>query len=243
MANALWRRLPGNYRGLTMRCAPGTHEAAMDLIRATGTTRGAVLDLASGSGAMIARLQDAGFTDLTAIELDAKKFAVPGIAPLAVDLNADFATKIGRKFKLVTAIEIIEHLNSPRHFLQQTRELLDDDGLLLLTTPNVADWMGRVRFFLTGTLRYFDDSQYRYNHHVSPLPEAQLRHLLTEVGLKIVAQKTAGTFFGPLKMACMAPIWLPFFLFAGNRAMGDVNLYALRRADPLTSRPEDWTTE
>jgi hypothetical protein len=42
-------------------------------------------------------------------------------------------------------------------------------------------------------------------------------------------------------MACMSPIWLPFFLFGGKRAMGDVNLYALRRAEPLTSRPEDWT--
>jgi 2-polyprenyl-3-methyl-5-hydroxy-6-metoxy-1,4-benzoquinol methylase len=243
MPNALWRRLPGNYRGLTMRCAPGTHEAAMDLIRETGVTSGPALDLASGSGAMIARLQDVGFGDLTAVELDAKKFGVAGITPLAVDLNQDFAPKFSRRFKLITAIEIIEHLNSPRHFLEQIRELLDDDGTLLLTTPNIAEWMGRIRFLVTGTLRYFDDAQYRYNHHVSPLPEAQLRHLLAEIGLKIVAEKSAGQFFGPLKMACMTPIWLPFFLFGGKQTMGDVNLYALRRVEPLTSRPEDWTAE
>jgi 2-polyprenyl-3-methyl-5-hydroxy-6-metoxy-1,4-benzoquinol methylase len=224
-----------------MRCAPGTHENAMGMLTESGAKIGAALDLASGSGAMVARLRENGFTDITAVELDAKKFGVADIVPLAVDLNGDFAKVLGRRFSVVTAIEIIEHLDSPRHFLMQVRELLDDDGVVLLTTPNVAEWMGRIRFLLTGTLRYFDDSQYDYNHHVSPLPAAQMRHLLTEVGLEIVASKTAGSFFGPVKMACMLPIWLPFRLFGGPSAMGDVNLYVLRRAVPKSSRASDWT--
>jgi 2-polyprenyl-3-methyl-5-hydroxy-6-metoxy-1,4-benzoquinol methylase len=223
-----------------MRCAPGTHEAAMDLLRDAGVTTGSVLDLASGSGAMLARLQDNRFSDLSAVELDAKKFGLPQITPQAVDLNADFAAKLGRRFSLVTAIEIIEHLDSPRHFLQQARELLEENGTLLLTTPNIAEWMGRLKFLLTGTLRYFDDGQYRYNHHVSPLPQVQLKNLVAEVGLKIVASKTAGNFNGALKMACLAPVWLPFKILSGHQAMGDVNLYALRRAQPQSSLPEDW---
>jgi len=226
-----------------MRCAPGTHEAAMAMLRDLGTKELPVLDLASGSGAMLARLRDGGFTDITAVELDVKKFAVPELTPLAIDLNSDFAKALGRRFSLVTAIEIIEHLDSPRHFLSQVRELLDEDGLLLLTTPNIAEWMGRIRFLLTGTLRYFDDVQYQYNHHVSPLPEAQLRHLLSEVGLGIVAAKTVGSFFGPLKMACLFPLWLPFRLFAGPSVMGDVNLYVLRRVAPQSWRAGDWTAD
>jgi 2-polyprenyl-3-methyl-5-hydroxy-6-metoxy-1,4-benzoquinol methylase len=226
-----------------MRCAPGTHETAMEMLREAGAKKGPVLDLASGSGAMVARMRDGGFTDITAVELDAKKFGVAEITPLAVDLNSDFAKILGRRFSVVTAIEIIEHLNSPRHFLSQVRELLDDNGVLLLTTPNIGEWMGRIKFFLTGTLRYFDDAQYEYNHHVSPLPEAQVRHLLGEVGLSIVASKTAGNFFGPLKMTWMLPLWLPFRLFGGSSAMGDVNLYLLRRGAPRTSRASDWTSD
>jgi SAM-dependent methyltransferase len=245
MASELWRRMPGNYRGLTMRCAPGTHEAAMELIREAGVSSGSVLDLASGSGAMLARLKDGGFNDLTAVELDAKKFGLEGVEPRAVDLNGDFAKELGgssgRRFSLITAIEIIEHLDSPRHFLRECRELLEDSGTLLLTTPNIAEWMGRLKFLLTGTLRYFDDGQYRYNHHVSPLPEVQLRNLVTEVGLEIVASRTAGNFNGVLKMACLAPVWVPFRVFGGARAMGDVNVYAMRRAEARSSRPEDWT--
>jgi 2-polyprenyl-3-methyl-5-hydroxy-6-metoxy-1,4-benzoquinol methylase len=211
------------------------------MLKDCGARKGSVLDLASGSGAMVARLCDNGFTDITAVELDAKKFGVPEVTPLAIDLNGEFAKALGRRFAVVTAIEIIEHLDSPRHFLSQARDLLDEDGLLLLTTPNIAEWMGRIRFLITGTLRYFDDGQYEYNHHVSPLPAAQMRHLLAEVGLDIVASKTAGTFFGPLKMACMLPLWLPFRVFAGRSAMGDVNLYMLRRIAPKTSRASDWT--
>jgi 2-polyprenyl-3-methyl-5-hydroxy-6-metoxy-1,4-benzoquinol methylase len=214
----------------------------MEVIREAGVKSGAVLDLASGSGAMLARLRDGGFGDLTAVELDAKKFGLDGVEPRAVDLNGDFSKELGRKFSLITAIEIIEHLDSPRHFLQQCRELLEDSGTLLVTTPNIAEWMGRLKFLLTGTLRYFDEGQYRYNHHVSPLPEVQLRNLVAEVGLKIVASRTAGNFNGVLKMACLAPVWLPFRFLGGGNAMGDVNLYALRRTEPQSSRPEDWSS-
>jgi len=240
MADSLWRKLPGSYRGLMMRCAPGTHEAAAAMLE-EAKAAGAVLDLGSGSGALLARLRDAGFTDLTAVELDARKFGVEGVTPLAVDLNGDFAGTFGRRFKLVTAVEIIEHLDSPRHFLTQIREILDDDGLLLLTTPNVADWMGRLRFLLTGTLRYFDESQYRFNHHVSPLPEVQLRNMFGEVGLRVIAKRSAGSFFGKAKMAVYWPIWFPFRLMGGDAVMGDVNLYLARRAEPSSSQPGDWT--
>lgn len=243
MPSSLWQRQCENYRGLVMRCAPGTHDAAMKLLQKcpTGTGR-SVLDLASGSGALLARLADAGFTDLSAVELDAGKFHLAGVAPMGLDLNTDFAEKIDRRFDLVTAIEIIEHLDSPRHFLGQVRELLNDGGILLLSTPNVSDWAGRVKFALTGTLRYFDESQYRFNHHVSPLPDVQFRHLAAEIGLRIIQSTTAGTFFGPLKMAFLLPIWFPFRLAFGSTAVGDVNLYTLTRDNPRQTRAEDWTT-
>jgi SAM-dependent methyltransferase len=238
---SLWRRPLDTYQGLAMRCAPGTHEAAMKLLRESNAYPGAVLDLASGSGALLARLIDAGFGDVTAVELDRGKFGLPGVVPLGIDLNTDFAAKIERRFGLVTAIEIIEHLDSPRHFLLQARELLTDDGVLLLSTPNVAEWVGRIKFLLTGTLRNFDDLQYRHNHHVSPLPDVQLRNMAAEIGLRVIGFTTAGTFFGPLKMACLAPIWWPFRLLFGPKVLGDVNLYLLARSTPRPSRAGDWS--
>src|SRR3712207_3087054 len=47
-----WRRELETYDGRLMRCAPGTHEAAMRLIAAHVPKTAKVLDLASGTGAM-----------------------------------------------------------------------------------------------------------------------------------------------------------------------------------------------
>lgn len=60
--------------------------------------------------------------------------------------------RIDRKFDLVHAGELIEHLDNPGGFLESARAHLTDDGLLLLTTPNAL----RVSNFLyaaTGGLR------------------------------------------------------------------------------------------
>src|SRR5947209_7301231 len=107
----LWRRELGEYKGLIMRCAPGTHEAAAALLLARVKERPATLDLASGSGAFLARLKDHGFADLDAVEIDRKAFAFPGVEPRHVDLNGAFSTRIEKRYGLITALEIIEHLD------------------------------------------------------------------------------------------------------------------------------------
>src|SRR5438067_410922 len=89
----LWRRELGRYDGLLMRCAPGTHEAGMGLLLRHVKDRPAVLDLASGSGAFLARLRDQGFKDLDAVEIDRAGFGFAGIEPRHVDLNGAFASR------------------------------------------------------------------------------------------------------------------------------------------------------
>jgi SAM-dependent methyltransferase len=225
-----------------MRCAPGTHEAAMELLLRHAVARSGVLDLASGSGAFVARLRDQGFADLHAVELDEKKFQCDGIKPRAVDLNGEFAAQFDRKFTLVSAIEIVEHLDSPRRFLRQIRQLLTDDGHLLISTPNFADVIGRMKFLLTGELRYFDEGQYRYNHHISPITDTQMRLMLHEVGFDLVESVTAGDFGGGargllLKMARR----IAAVMMRGVRN-GEVHIYLAKRASQERNvKPTDWT--
>ena len=112
----------------------------------------------------------------------------------------------------------------------------------LLSTPNVSDWLGRIKFLLTGTLRYFDEGQYRFNHHISPLPDIQFRHLAAEMGLRIEESTTAGTFMGAVKNACLSPTWFPFRAVFGRSATGDVNLYLMTRSMASVPRAGDWTS-
>jgi 2-polyprenyl-3-methyl-5-hydroxy-6-metoxy-1,4-benzoquinol methylase len=233
---------PDSYQGLLMRCAPGVHEASEQILLRNGVKNGPVLDLAAGSGAFLARLRNAGFTDLNAVEIDRSRFQLPGIEPVPENLNNNFAQAVdsalaGKRFGLISAIEIIEHLDSPRHFLRELRGLLSDDGILLLTTPNVANLTGRIRFFLSGELRYFRKADYDYQRHISAITDIQMQLMLREIGFKILDADTAGTFYGPAKRAVLGPAIALAKMFWGPLASREVRIYLAQKAEPDASSP------
>lgn len=217
-----------------MRCAPGTHEAAQRLISRHVRPDARALDVAAGTGAFLARLRSAGFSNLSAIELNVQEFSFPGVEPVAVDLNTPFADAMNTSYDLITAIEIVEHLDCPRSFLYNIRQLLSDEGILLLTTPNIAHWLGRVRFMMSGELRQFQRHDYNYQRHISPVTDVQMRLIFEELGFDLLEATTAGTFFGPLKQAIFWPIEMIMRLMMGPRASGDVALYLVRKSASTT---------
>ena len=223
----LWRVPPQSFEGLPERCAPGVPDDAISMLLRHGIAPVAALDLASGSGAFLARLRRIGFADLTAVELDSDKFLFPEIKPLVINLNEPFSSLFDRRYGLITASEIIEHLDNPRHFLRAIHTLLHPAGYLIVSTPNVANLEGRLKFLLQGELRYFDEAQYHYNHHISPITDTQMRLLLTEIGFEIVEARRSGSFSGTLRKV----------LFPG----GEVNLYLARKGTPRPHKPVDWS--
>lgn len=221
-----------------MRCAPGTHEAAAELLTHHVSRDARVLDLASGSGALLARLRDLGYKDLSAVELNVESFRFDGVTPRPLDLNTDFARAYDRRdFGLVTAVEIIEHLDAPRQFVRNVHALLRTGGYFLLTTPNVAHWVGRVRFGLSGSLRQFQRHDYHYQRHISPITDVQMRLMLEEVGFELVAFTTAGTFFGPVKRAVLWPVEATARVALGSLALGDVAIYLAKKSDAKSDSP------
>jgi len=225
----LWRRELEEYGGRLMRCAPGTHEAAAELVARHVPREAKACDLASGTGAFLARLRDLGYAKLNAVELNVAGFKFEGVTPQPVDLNGPFAEQLPSDFGLVTAIEIVEHLDCPRQFLRNVRAILADGGYLLLTTPNVAHWLGRTRFLLSGELRQFQRRDYDHQRHISPITDVQLRLMFEEIGFEMIERTTAGTFFGPLKRALFAPVTLAARVAMGPLTDGDVLIYLVRK--------------
>jgi len=45
--------------------------------------------------------------------------------------------KLNKKFNVIVAGEIIEHLENPGLFLDNIKNFLNDDGILIITTPNI----------------------------------------------------------------------------------------------------------
>lgn len=142
-----------------------------------------ILDCGAGTGAWVERLRSAGYRNITAVDRDGSRYG--GFAPLQViDLNDNFSESLAGQFDVITAIEVIEHLENPVHFLRQARKLLKPTGTLVLTTPNVEGMPGRLKFLLSGNLRHFD--RHGDPTHISPILSSLLSKLAAQVDLRVV---------------------------------------------------------
>ncbi|SMF67256.1 class I SAM-dependent methyltransferase [Pseudobacteriovorax antillogorgiicola] len=219
------------FNGLKEKAAPGTHQAAWQLVKRHGFSADtSCLDLAAGNGAFTARFVDSGFTDLSVSELHSKDFKLPVRSFFDWDLNQSFSSLVEKRYGLVTAIEIIEHLDSPLHFLREIHNLLDKEGHLLLTTPNVQNVMSRLKFLLKGELKSFSYSDFIDQRHIHGITDHQIKIFFEIVGFEVVHQTSAGSFYSSLKKKFLAPVqFLMSKVLKGYLAPGDVNIYLVRK--------------
>ncbi len=138
-----------HYRGLRIYAAGDVHRGCMKIVEGLGLPKGAhVLDLGAGEGAFSQRLVDNGFR-VTAVDIAPERFRAA--CPVrALDLNGDFHVHLDEKPDAITAIELVEHLQSPRHFIRECLSLLGTGGTLLFTSPNLESWVSRIRFLRSG---------------------------------------------------------------------------------------------
>lgn len=124
-------------------------------------------DLGAGPGAMAARLRSFG-CDVLAVDRDANGFEAR-LPHLSVDFNEqDFASRVGQgAFDLITAIEVIEHVENPIGFLRNIGKLLAPGGVAVLTTPNVDSLPARMKFLVAGKIRTMDE--HGEPTHISPI--------------------------------------------------------------------------
>ena len=182
------------YRGLPIFAAPGLHEAAAALLAEGAAAGSRVFEVGAGSGAMSLRLDDAGFR-VTASDLFPQSFK-PGHLPfVAADLNGAFAGQFPDGFDAVMALEIIEHLENPRHLLRQLRALLPVGGQLVLSTPNIANPVSQALFLRRGNFQWFRDQDYAEQGHITPLSPWQIEKALAECGFALCAERAVSNPF------------------------------------------------
>jgi hypothetical protein len=226
------------YHDILIRTPPQGHPAAFALFQqAELELTDPLIELGAGEGAFTARLRDAGFTNLAAVEIESARFQLD-LPCYSVDLNGDFASELPGPYAGIVALEIIEHLENPLHFLRQCLALARPGGYLLLSTPNIAMAEGRLRFLRHGVLTRFADPDIIKMGHIAPLPENLLRHHIARVGWTVVAQgiNAPRLFTDPrrdLPWWRGGPLWklcwpLVFAMMKGQR-VGDMLIYLLQK--------------
>lgn len=142
------------------------------------------LDLGAGTGALAVRLRDAGWK-VEAADIDPDNFEAD-VPFHQLDLDRASDELPGGVFDLVTAVEIIEHLENPTNLLRVIAHALAPDGLAVVTTPNVDSLPARVKFALTGRIRAMDE--WGDPTHITPIFADLLPRLLNRAGLRMVAR-------------------------------------------------------
>jgi 2-polyprenyl-3-methyl-5-hydroxy-6-metoxy-1,4-benzoquinol methylase len=125
------------------------------------------VDLGAGSGLLATRMQELGWNVMGA-DRDVSGFKA--ILPFQqVNLNdPEFSKLLGEKqFAMVTAVEVIEHVEAPIGLLRNARKLLKPGGRIIITTPNVDSIPARVKFLLSEKIRMMDEIS--EPTHISPV--------------------------------------------------------------------------
>lgn len=222
---------PELYQGHRIAAAPGTHEAVVSCIVSRLPPSAAVLDLGAYTGALIRRLRDAGFPNVAGADL-ADHLTEPGVPFVQCDFNAAFADAFdGQLFDCISVCEVIEHLDDPRRFLAECRKLLNDGGLVVISTPNIAFFEGRIKFLLTGELWGFGGGNYRVQRHITPISREQFPLLLEECGFDHLDFHTAGSFATTTRKLLTAPIWAAMRLTMGRHVVGETAICVGRKSD------------
>lgn len=218
---SLLRRPIETYGPHPVAAAPGTHARIAELVSRHVDIAGRILDLGAYSGALIARLRDAGYTRLSGADLS-RHIAEEVDAFWECDFNGAFAEQIaGPPFACITACEVIEHLDNPRGFLRQCHQLLAPGGALVISTPNIQFFEARIKFALTGELWGFSQHSYRSQRHISPILASHVPMMLRECGFECREISTGASFASPLRRLLTFPIWGPMRLLMGPMVMGE----------------------
>jgi len=123
------------------------------------------LDIGCGNGHLTERIFMKHFNaDFYGIDMGdgAERAKEKGINAFKADLNEIDKLKFeDNYFDSVFAGEIIEHLVDPDKFLEEIHRILKKDGLLILSTPNLAAWYNRI-LLLFGYQPFWTDSSFKY---------------------------------------------------------------------------------
>lgn len=168
---------------LVERTLPGLHQSLIQAIPGLSYET-EVLDIGCGTGAWLERLAEAGFHKLYGVDINTSNFESKKATCLQANLDFDDLDLGDKKFGLITAIEVLEHLESPGRFFYQVKRYLDKDGYFLITTPNIHSINCRLRFLITGKLASFDEKG--DPTHIYPVLLECIDRILPRYSLKIV---------------------------------------------------------
>lgn len=159
-------------------------ERAVELARRHGAGTGTLVDVGAGYGTFCEEVRRLGaFGRVVALEPEPHLAATCREKGLDVIEAPVERAGLDAGVDVVTSFEVLEHLFSPRAFLEQCAAALRPGGLLMLTCPNVHGFDVEMLGEASATV----DAE-----HLNYLHPASLGALLERCGFEVVESQTPG---------------------------------------------------
>lgn len=107
---------------------------------------------------------------------------ISGVKIVQADLNKGIP-EFEIEFDVIFAGEIIEHLFDDGKFIQECRDILKPDGLLIITVPNLVSFLNRFLMFF-GFMPMTAYAAEEFHYHV--YTRSKLRQLIRKKGFEIL---------------------------------------------------------
>jgi len=175
-----------------------------------------ILDIAAGEGALSYRLYNQGYKNIDAVDIELKNFKFTDVINFS-ELNLNdfesvnlFKEQNFKKYDLVLGIETIEHLENPWQYLRLLKNLVKDDGLIIISTPNINSIFSKVTFLFLDYFFHFSPASLEY-WHINPISTFEMYTICAKTGLKIKQVFPGGTY--PIIWITKSPIFSVMFSF------------------------------
>lgn len=214
---------------------------------------GSVLDIGCGIGTFLAICREHGW-EVTGVDPSPVACEVASQEYGLELVNETFPSRrfAGRKFDAVFAAQVLHHLPDPAGFLAEVAQVVADDGVIVLRTPNLAAGEGMLRvqrllgrneqFFCGPTLHAFHPHTLRLLFAREGFDEVSFvisRPFLEPPHGRSPLANLRRILYGGLKLAVCAGTEALFRLSGGRILLGPSILVVARRGDSARSRDTD----
>lgn len=151
-----------------------------------------ILEVGIGNGEFIAVALEMGY-NIESIEI--VKDVCQKIANLLnVEINCcDFLKfETDKKYSIITMGDVIEHVTNPTEALNKVYNMLEDDGILWISTPNYESSFSR--------LRKFTDAMWNEPTHITYFNYTTFAQLLSNCGFEILEYLTSNRWNGSMEL-------------------------------------------
>lgn len=176
------------YRDFLIKADSRLHDQVFALLSARVKPPARVLDFGAGEGSFSQRLADAGY-EVLSVDIDEASFkATTPFEVMDFDDCAqmkEFCSRHDQKFDAIVSVEIIEHLENIRTYLETAAELAKPGASIVLSTPNATSWLSRITFYFAGVPRGFMETDFLSMGHINPIGAFELEKVLASAGWSV----------------------------------------------------------